>query len=93
MMLAHRPPGDNALHLDAVLDLKAAKPLADALTARRGADLEVDASEVRRLGGLCLQVLLSAVATWQGDGRTLTFLNPAPAFIEGLELLGVARAA
>ncbi len=93
MMIANRPPASDALTLDDILDLKAAKPLAESLLARRGADLDVDASNVRRLGGLCLQVLLSAVATWSADGKALAFLNPAPAFVESLERLGFAHAA
>ena len=92
MVIAHRASTSEALTLDEVLDLKAAKPLAEALLAQRGGDLEVDAANVRRLGGLCLQVLLSAVTTWAADGKTLTFLNPAPAFVEGLERLGVVQA-
>ena len=93
MIIQTRPCAEDALALDEVLDLQAARPLADALLARRGDDLDVDCSGVRRLGGLCLQVLLSAVATWAADGRRLAFLNPAPAFVEGLGLLGVAHAA
>ena len=80
------------LSLTEVLDLRAATPLSQALLARRGADLEVDASEVTRLGGLCLQVLLSAVSTWAADGRALRVVNPSDAFREGARLLGAERA-
>ncbi len=91
MRIERRTAAADALALGEVLDLKAAAPLAAALLARRGTDLEVDASEVRRLGGLCLQVLLSAASTWEADGATLTILNPAGAFEEGLDRLGAAR--
>ncbi|WP_287799477.1 STAS domain-containing protein, partial [Acidiphilium sp.] len=57
------------LMLDPILDLKAASPLAQALLARRGGDLRIDAGAVERLGGQCLQVLLSARATWEADGH------------------------
>ena len=46
--------------LDSVLDLRAAAPLADEFKARRGADINIDASNVERLGAQCAQVLLSA---------------------------------
>ena len=36
-----------------------------------GRDLVLDASGVQRLGGLCLQVLLSAARTWAADGVNL----------------------
>ena len=80
------------LTLAEVLDLRAATPLSQSLLARRGTDLEVDASGVARLGGLCLQVLLSAVSTWAADGRALRFVNPSNAFREGAIRLGAERA-
>ena len=82
----------DVLRLDEVLDLRAARPLLEALRARRGQDLALDASAVRRLGGLCLQALLAAIDAWAADGRRLAFLNPSPGFIDGLERLGVSRA-
>lgn len=81
------------LMLAEVLDLRAAGPLHQEILARRGESIRIDASAVRRLGGLCLQVLLCAVAAWREDGQRLTFLNPSPGFVEGLELLGVHNAA
>ena len=50
----------------------------------------VDASQVERLGGQCLQVLLSAVASWSHDGCALTFINESQEFVEGLKLLGMS---
>ena len=52
-----------SLALAPILDLKAAGPLRGALLERRGHPLELDAADVQRLGGLCLQVLLAAAAT------------------------------
>lgn len=88
-----RQPGPDALLLPEFLDLKAAVPLHRALLDQRGKDVEVDASQVRRLGGLCLQVLLSAVSTWAADGRRLVFLNLSVSFVEGLQRLGLDQAA
>jgi chemotaxis protein CheX len=78
--------------LPEVLDLKAAAPLATQLLALRGIDIAIDASNVRRLGGQCLQVLLSAVATWQHDSVALDFVNPSLEFVENLQLLGIGPA-
>jgi len=82
-------PGESAdLKLAETLDLCAAAPLAGALMALRGRDIEVDASDVRRVGGQCLQVLLAAGKTWAADGHLLNLSNPSPEFIEGMTLLG-----
>ena len=64
-----------ALTLPQVLDLRAAPPLRALLLAHRGADLDLDAAGVERLGGLCLQVLLAARGTWQADGMSLRIVN------------------
>jgi chemotaxis protein CheX len=72
-----------------ILDLKAAGPLTEKLIPLRGHDLLVDASQVERLGGQCLQVLVSAAATWQADGATADILNPSDGFVEGLATLGM----
>ena len=58
--------------LPAVLDIRAAGPLKAELLALRGQPVTLDASAVQRLGGLCLQVLLSARATWAADAQDLT---------------------
>ena len=76
------------LRLVETLDLPAVVALAGALQAQRGQDLQVDASDVRRIGALCLQVLLSARATWAADGQVLTISNPSSDFIEAMALLG-----
>jgi chemotaxis protein CheX len=51
------------IELPDVLDLKAATPLTVEFLSMRGRPLDVDASRVERLGGQCLQVLLSAAKT------------------------------
>lgn len=77
------------LQLAEVLDLTAAAPLAQSLIPRRGSDLTIDASKVRRVGAQCLQVLLSAEATWKADGVRLTVENPTDEFLASSELLGI----
>jgi chemotaxis protein CheX len=76
------------LSLAPILDLNAAGPLAEALTERRGQALVLDGSAVQRLGGPCLQVLLSAKATWDADGQSLTLAAPSPEFTAALALMG-----
>lgn len=61
-----------AVVLPAVLDIRAAGPLQAEILGLRGQPLTLDASAVERLGGLCLQVLLSARSTWAADGQALT---------------------
>ena len=75
--------------LPSILDLKAAGPLTEKLIPLRGHDLLIDASQVERVGGQCLQVLVSVTATWQSDGATVDILNPSDGFVEGLTTLGM----
>jgi anti-anti-sigma regulatory factor len=65
--------------------------LRNALAERRGAPLGIDASAVERIGGLGLQLLLSASRTWSGDGQVFSILNPSQAFTEMLRLTGAAN--
>ena len=71
-----------------VLDLQAAEPLRAELMALRGRPLDLDASQVTRMGGLCLQVLMSARKIWSEDGVCLTVDQPSLAFSEQLAAFG-----
>ena len=68
------------LVLPASLDIQQAAPLQARLLALRGQAVTLDGSAVERLGGLCLQVLLSAQCTWIGDGQTLRISPVSEAF-------------
>ena len=83
-------PAACAVRLEAILDLKSAAPLLQSIVAVRGQDLALEAGEVRRLGGQCLQVLLAAQAAWAQDGHSLDIRDPSPAFVEGGALMGAA---
>jgi len=74
--------------LSEILDLKAASRLQNELLAQRHGPVLIDGSRVQRLSGLCLQVLLSAKATWAGDGERLSFQNLSPALSDALGLFG-----
>lgn len=78
------------LTLEANLGLEQAAPLREALLARRGAPLTLDASQVERLSALCFQVLASARQTWAADLQPLDFAEPSPAFTAGLTLMGAS---
>jgi chemotaxis protein CheX len=84
-----RSVNTKSLVLSNILDLKAASPLAESLLSMRGNDLVLDASHVERVGGQCLQVLVSAVSTWHADGVSMDFADPSDAFSDGLAGLGV----
>jgi chemotaxis protein CheX len=77
------------LRLPEILDLKAAAPLRSDLLAARGGPIELDASHVQRLGGLCLQVLMSAQRSWATDGKALRVIDMSTDFADGLALFGV----
>lgn len=74
--------------LPEILDLTAASPLASELLAQRGKNIAVDASRVQRVGAQCVQVLLSASATWRHDEQSFEIAKTSPEFIDGLSLLG-----
>ena len=92
-MASDQAPSDLALRLAANLDLRAAGPLAAELLAIRGVDVALDAAEVRRLGGQCLQVLLAAEAAWSDDQKDFRIVNASPDFCEACALMGVERLA
>ncbi len=76
------------LVLPEIIDVTAVGPLHKELCGMRGDDIQLDASNVQRVGGLGLQVLLSAAATWRGDGHRLAAINPSQAFTETVRLSG-----
>ncbi len=82
------PRHDPSYALAEILDSNAAAELASDLLARRGAPLTLDASRVQKLGGLCLQVLLAARASWALDKIPFALSIPSAAFRESLTQFG-----
>ncbi len=76
------------INLPEILDLKAATALQADLLRCRGEDLVLDASDVRRLGGQCLQILLAARQTWLTHGHTFRVSNASEAFQQNLKIFG-----
>lgn len=80
-------PPVQALELPSALDLAAAAPLLAELRARRGGPLVLDGSDVQRIGGLCLQVLLAAQEAWRADECEFR-LRASDAMAQGLRQMG-----
>ena len=78
------------LRLEPVLDLKAAAPLRAALMEQRGRPIELDATSVQRLGGLCLQVLIAARRAWNHDGQPMAINPRSEAFNQAVRMFGAA---
>lgn len=57
------------------LDVEASNALAEALLEERGANVVLDASEVRHLGAHAIQVLVTAAHGWMRDGKSLKLEN------------------
>ena len=90
--MSDQPSTPQNVELPEVLDLTAAAPLTKQLLSFRGLDLSIDASRVTRLGGQCLQVLLSCVATWKADGAKLDLVQASDEFVEALRQFGITPA-
>ncbi|AJE46901.1 STAS domain-containing protein [Celeribacter indicus] len=70
------------------LDHRSAPALLEALRAGAGDDLVLDAADVRHLGALPLQILLSAAKTRAASGRSTRLVNASDACLEMLDLFG-----
>ncbi len=73
----------------AKLDLAAASPLMVDLRDRTEGPVVVDMSEVRHLGALCLQVLLSAATTATSENREFSLINVSDRVIDQLRVMGL----
>lgn len=73
-----------------VLDSQAAAALLATMNSLRGHDLRLNGSHVRRLGALCLQIILAADTSWAADGLSLTCEDISPDFTAGLTLFGLS---
>ncbi len=78
------------VELAAALDLTAVAALLADVKARRGAPLILDGSNVQRIGGLCLQVLLAAHDAWRVDGCEFQ-LKASDALAAGLRQMGAEQ--
>lgn len=79
------------IHLPEILDSSAASALREVLLAQRGEALVIHADGVERISTPCLQVLMSAAATWLADGVGFAISGPSAMVVETVALLGISR--
>lgn len=77
------------LKLAPALDFRAAGALRDQFLAQRGKPIEIDGADVQRIGGQCIQVLVSAQRTWAQDGVAFELANPSPEMLRALGHVGM----
>lgn len=68
------------LSLPPVVDVASVAALRSAILEHVEHDLEIDAGAVERIGGLGIQLLLSAEKMWAAQGKTLAIVAASPAF-------------
>ncbi len=78
------------LKLPEVLDLNAASRLHEQVLAHKGEDIDIDATDVTRVGAQCVQVLLAAALSWRSEDQSLKVKQASDAFIKTLQLLGIS---
>lgn len=71
------------------LDLPAASALATTLKDRSEGDLVLDLSDVKHLGALCMQVILSAATSAVAAGRAVSLINVSDRVIDQLRVMGM----
>ena len=76
----------DSLELPAVPE---AETLAENFLHKRGGRLRVDAGGVARISVPCLQVMISAAATWAADKVPFEFINGSTTLQEELQTLGI----
>ncbi len=76
------------LRLPPAVDLTSVKLIAEEIAAKRGSPLEIDAGDVMRLGGLGVQLLLSAQRSWEDDGIPVKITKWSDVFQRDIEQLG-----
>ncbi len=70
------------------LDFSAVHELKEALENQAGNDLEIDASAVKHMGTLCLQILIAAARDWARAGHKFKISSPSETCLSQLALHG-----
>lgn len=79
----------DAIQLAPKLDLAAASDLVATLKGLKDKEVVLDLCEVKHLGALCLQALLSAATSANSEGRTITLVNTSERVIDQLRVMGM----
>ncbi len=90
MSKAKTQNGPQLIELAKKLDLTAAAPLAKQIGEVKDGPIELNASQVERLGGQCLQVLLCAKRHFTAKEQGFQITNASDAFSQSLETLGIS---
>ena len=78
-----------AIEPDMKLDLRGSEALAEALRARRGADVTINLARVVQFGAHAAQTLLAANRSWEADRHAFVLEAPSAAVEEALRILGL----
>lgn len=71
------------------LDSGAAAALREELVNAQEDDLVLDATSVKLIGGLCLELFMCARSIWAANGQALAIEDPSGDFVEGLARFGL----
>lgn len=78
------------IQLSPKLDLPAASELATMLKSNSDPEVILDLSEVKHLGAICLQVMISAANTLQKEDRNFSLINASDRVIDQLRVMGMS---
>lgn len=81
--------GHARMRLPEIMTSRHAPGLAADLKSLRGRPIILDASSVRQIGTLCLQVLISASRTWKVDGHDFRMSGASEEMAKRWELFGL----
>lgn len=79
-----------SLQLPEKLDFSFAPDLLGRIRELRGQSIVLEGQDVRVLGGLCAQILLSSWHLWEADGETLKII-PSTFMEEDMTRLGLPK--
>ncbi len=71
------------------LDTAAATELRKSLIEAQGEDIVLEGAEVKMIGALCVEALMSVAAVWKSAGQSVTIEDPSPEMIDDLGRLGL----
>lgn len=75
--------------LDAKLDTAAVEGLRQSLLENTGKDVTLDGSSVEQMGGLCLELILSARHLWADEDKSISIESPSPKLVDDLGRFGL----
>lgn len=81
-------PAPDPLKFPPVIDLATIGALRAKIMEHQTTDLALDVGAVEKMGGLGVQLLLTAARTWSDNARDLSIVNASTTFLETLRLTG-----